>query len=240
MKDWKTRWVWEQGQGVFNEESELLFCEGFVSDITDRRRAEQGLRDSEAWYRALFEGATDAILLLQGQEIIDCNGSHVTVQELIVVGEPQKLLCFTTGSGPRWTSRPRAAERLDVWRAAILEAEGLKQSAILKAQGDKEAEINRAEGLKRSAILQAEGEAEARIRVAEAEAEAIRQVTEVVKDADGDPTNYLVAIRYIETLREMVSGKDNKVVYLPFEATGVLSSLGGIKEMLGAKTPTAG
>jgi alkylation response protein AidB-like acyl-CoA dehydrogenase len=36
----------------------------------------------------------------------------------------------------------------------------------------------------------------------------------------------------IETLKEMVSGQNNKVVYLPFEATGVLSSLGGIREML--------
>ena len=32
----------------------------------------------------------------------------------------------------------------------------------------------------------------------------------------------------------MVSGQNNKVVYLPFEATGVLSSLGGIREMLTA------
>ena len=50
--------------------------------------------------------------------------------------------------------------------------------------------------------------------------------------SQGDPASYLIAVRYIETLKEMVSGKDNKVVYLPIEATGVLSSLGGIKEML--------
>jgi len=33
----------------------------------------------------------------------------------------------------------------------------------------------------------------------------------------------------------MVSGKDNKVIYLPYEATGVLSSIGGIKEMFNKK-----
>src|SRR2546428_256058 len=49
---------------------------------------------------------------------------------------------------------------------------------------------------------------------------------------DINPPRYLIAIRYIETLKEMVSGQNNKVVYLPFEATGVLSSLGGIREML--------
>jgi len=117
-------------------------------------------------------------------------------------------------------------------RAAILEAEGAKQGAILKAQGEREAEINRAEGLKRSAILQAEGQAEARVKVAEAEAEAFRKVTEVIKSAGGDPAVYLIAMRYIETLREMVAGQGNKVVYIPYEATGLLGALGGIKEML--------
>ncbi len=117
-------------------------------------------------------------------------------------------------------------------RAAILEAEGAKRSAILQAEGQRESEINRAEGQKQSAILRAQGEAEARIKVAEAEAEAIREVTQAVKAADADPTSYMIAIRYIDTLKEMVSGKDNKTVYLPFEATGVLSSLGGIKDLL--------
>ena len=41
-----------------------------------------------------------------------------------------------------------------------------------------------------------------------------------------------MAIRYLETLNEMTSGKDNKVVYVPYEATGVLGSLGGIKDLL--------
>ena len=122
-------------------------------------------------------------------------------------------------------------------RAAILEAEGLKQSAILEAEGHRQSEINRAEGLKQSAILRAEGDAEARIRIAEAEAEAISQVTRVIGAAGGDPANYLIAVRYIEALKEMVSGKDNKVVYLPYEASSLLGSLGGIRELLGKVKP---
>ncbi len=117
-------------------------------------------------------------------------------------------------------------------RAKILEAEGLKQAQILEAEGYKISEINRAEGQKTAQILNAEGEAAARIAVAEAEAEAIRKVSEVVASQKGDPMNYLIAIRYIETLKEITSGKDNKVVYMPYEATGVLSSVGGIKDML--------
>jgi regulator of protease activity HflC (stomatin/prohibitin superfamily) len=106
-------------------------------------------------------------------------------------------------------------------RAAILEAEGKKQSAILEA-----------EGLKLAQVRKAEGEAEARIMVAEAEAEAVRKVTEAITVSGGNPVNYLVAIRYIEALKEMFMGKDGKVIYMPYEATGLMSSIGGIKEML--------
>jgi regulator of protease activity HflC (stomatin/prohibitin superfamily) len=42
---------------------------------------------------------------------------------------------------------------------------------------------------------------------------------------------YLLAIKYIESLKEMTSGKDNKTVYMPYEASSVLGSLGNIKEL---------
>jgi len=118
-------------------------------------------------------------------------------------------------------------------RASILEAEGKKQSQILEAEGARQAEINTAEGLKQSLILKASGEAEARIKVAEAEAEAVAKVTRAIRDAGGDPTKYLIALKYIETLKEMVSGKDNKVVYLPYEATALLGSVGSLRDMFG-------
>ncbi len=40
-KDGETRWVWERGQGVFSEAGQLLFLEGFITDITEKRRAEE-------------------------------------------------------------------------------------------------------------------------------------------------------------------------------------------------------
>ncbi|MCD4654607.1 SPFH/Band 7/PHB domain protein [bacterium] len=117
-------------------------------------------------------------------------------------------------------------------RAKILEAEGKKKAAILEAEGIKESDINKAEGAKQAAILRAEGTAEARIKIAIAEKEAIDKITEAILVSKGDPANYLIAVRYIETLKEMVSGKNNKVIYMPYEATAVLSSIGGIKDML--------
>ena len=119
-------------------------------------------------------------------------------------------------------------------RAVILESEGLKQSAILKAQGEKEAAINKAEGEKQAAILKADGEKQARILQADGEKEAIRMIVDALAQ-NGQADKYLIAMKYIETLKQITSGQDNKVIYLPYEATGVLSSIDGIKEMLTAK-----
>jgi regulator of protease activity HflC (stomatin/prohibitin superfamily) len=118
-------------------------------------------------------------------------------------------------------------------RATILVAEGDKQSRILDAEGVRESQIQRAEGQKEAEILKAEGEAQARIRVAQAEAEAIELVAQAVnKSTKSDPVQYLIAQQYLETLKTMTEGEKSKTVFLPYEATGVLSSLGGIKELL--------
>ncbi len=118
-------------------------------------------------------------------------------------------------------------------RATILEAQGDKQSRILEAEGVRESQIQRAEGQKEAEILKAEGEAQARIRVAQAEAEAINLVAEAVNSSTkSDPVKYLIAQQYLETLKTMTEGEKSKTVFLPYEATGVLSSLGGIKEIL--------
>lgn len=119
-------------------------------------------------------------------------------------------------------------------RAVILESEGLKQSAILKAQGEKEAAINKAEGEKQAAILKADGEKQARILQADGEKEAIKMIIDALAE-NGQADKYLIAMKYLETLKQITSGQDNKVIYLPYEATGVLSSIDGIKEMLTAK-----
>ena len=118
-------------------------------------------------------------------------------------------------------------------RAEILKAEGEKQAQILNSEGEKQAEINAAEAEKQANILKAEGEARSKVLQAEAEAAAIRNVAEAVADRGADPVNYLLAVKYIETLKEVAGGQQNKTVYLPYEASNLLGSLGGIKELLG-------
>ena len=116
-------------------------------------------------------------------------------------------------------------------RAEILKAEGEKQAQILNSEGEKQAEINAAEADKQANILKAEGEARAKILQAEAEATAIRNISEAVSDRGADPVNYLLAVKYVEALKEIASGQQNKTVYLPFEATNMLGSIGGIKDL---------
>ena len=116
-------------------------------------------------------------------------------------------------------------------RATVTESEGKKKAQILEAEGHKEAQINRAEGEKRALILDAEGRAEARIKLGEAESVAIGKIAAAIRNAGGDPTQYLVALKYMETLAAMTSGQENKTVYLPYEATAILGSLGGIREL---------
>ncbi|MDR0952841.1 MAG: SPFH/Band 7/PHB domain protein [Elusimicrobiota bacterium] len=116
-------------------------------------------------------------------------------------------------------------------RAIILEAEGQKRSQILKAEGEKEAAINKAEGAKRARILESEGIAEAKIKVAEGETQSIKIVADNVKSYS-NPASYLISIKYIEALQKMVDGKDNKLVYMPYEATGILGAVGAVKELI--------
>ncbi len=115
-------------------------------------------------------------------------------------------------------------------RATILTSEGKKASDILQSEGEKAATINRAEAEKQQAILKAEGEAQARIRKAEAEAVAIAKITEAVGKST-TPANYLLAQKYIQMLQDVASGDKTKTVYLPYEATNLMGSIGGIKDL---------
>ena len=118
-------------------------------------------------------------------------------------------------------------------RAVILTSEGQKQSQILQSEGEKAATINRAEAQKQQAILEAEGVATARIRKAEAEAIAIQKITEAVGDSS-NPANYLLAQKYIQMMEQLAHGPQTRTVYLPYEATNLLGSIGGIKDLFKA------
>lgn len=106
-------------------------------------------------------------------------------------------------------------------RAMILEAEGHKQSAILKAEGQ-------AEAIKKVA----DADKYQKLTVAKGEAEAIETVFGAIHK--GDPTNDLIAIKYLEALQKIADGQATKI-FLPLEASGILGSIAGIGELLKEK-----
>jgi regulator of protease activity HflC (stomatin/prohibitin superfamily) len=112
-------------------------------------------------------------------------------------------------------------------RAAILEAEGRRQAAILQAEGQKQAQILEAEGRKEAAFR----DAEARERAAEAEAKATAMLSQALARGDRQAINYFVAQKYVEAFGRFATSPNQKVVFLPLEATSLLGSLGGIGEI---------
>ena len=114
-------------------------------------------------------------------------------------------------------------------RALILQAEGERQSAITLAEGRKEAAILDAEADREARMRRATGEAAAIKEVAEAKAKEIQMVYEAIKNSN--PDDKLVQIKSLEALQEVAKGEANKI-FIPFEATAALSSLGAIKDVM--------
>jgi regulator of protease activity HflC (stomatin/prohibitin superfamily) len=112
-------------------------------------------------------------------------------------------------------------------RAAILEAEGLRQAAILKAEGEKQAVILQAEGQREAAFRNAE----ARERSAEAEAKATSVVSEAIAQGNVQALNYFIAQRYVEALQRIASAPNQKLIFMPLEAAGVIGAIGGVAEL---------
>ena len=120
-------------------------------------------------------------------------------------------------------------------RAMILEAEAQRQSAITIAEGRKQAAILEAEADRESRIRRAAGEAQAIKEVADAKALEIQKVYDAMKKAD--PNEKLVQLKSLEALEEVSKGEANKI-FIPFEATSALSSLGTMAEAVKENKPS--
>lgn len=116
-------------------------------------------------------------------------------------------------------------------RAYVLEAEGRRNAEILTAEGEKQAQILKAEGERQAAFLQAE----ARERLAEAEANATRKVSEALSNGNVQALNYFIAQKYVESLKDMATSANSKVIFMPLDASALVGAVGGVAELLSEK-----
>lgn len=149
-------------------------------------------------------------------------GARVTRVELQRIEPPQDVT--------EAMHRQMKAERER--RATILEAEGTKRAAILEAEGSKQAQVLEAEGKAEAIKRVADADKYEKLTVAQGEAEAIETVFGSIHK--GDPTNDLIAIKYLEALQKIADGNATKI-FLPLETSGILGSIAGIGELLKEK-----
>ena len=120
-----------------------------------------------------------------------------------------------------------------------MKAERDRRAIVTEAEGEKRSAILRSEGLKQSQILEAEGEAEALMRVADGEkyqfetvAQGEANAIELVFNAihTGDPTPDLIAIRYLEALKNVADGNATKI-FLPLDTSGLTNAMASLSEI---------
>lgn len=157
-------------------------------------------------------------------EITDRWGVRVTRVEIQDIAPPQDIVDAM--------SRQMKAERTK--RAAVLEAESYKQAEILKAEGKKAADILSAEGQATAIETVAKAEKNKLVLISEGEAKAISKVFGAIHE--GKPTRDILMIKYLEALSKMADGKATKI-FMPLEASGMLSGAGAIGEMLRGEAP---
>nr|VFK02181.1 MAG: Regulator of protease activity HflC, stomatin/prohibitin superfamily [Candidatus Kentron sp. H] len=226
-----------EAQEIISKDNARITVDGVVFfQILDAARASYEVRDLE---RAMLNLSMTNIRTVMGSMDLDellSQRDRINTQLLTVVDEA------TNPWGLKVTrieikdispptdlvdamARQMKAERLK--RATILEAEGERQSEILKAEGEKRAAVLEAEGRKEAAFR----DAEARERLAQAEAKATEMVSQAIAQGDIQAVNYFVAQKYVEALREIGSAPNEKVLFLPVEASSVISAVGGIGEI---------
>lgn len=215
-------------QGVITKDNVVVEVDAVVYyEITDPTKVAYNVAD---FYSAATKLAQTNLRNLIGDLALD---ESLTSREVINT----KLREILDEATDKWGAKVTRVELQRIEPPADVTEAMHRQ---MKAERERRAMILEAEGHKRSAILKAEGEAEAKKKVADAdkyqkltvakgEAEAIETVFGAIHN--GKPTKDLIAIKYLETLPKIADGKATKV-FLPYEASGILSSIAGIADLL--------
>ena len=115
-----------------------------------------------------------------------------------------------------------AAERMR--RASIVTAEGYREKLKTEAEGNCQAVIALATGTQQCTIVRAKSDADARVLIARAEADAVLKIASALEDLEIDTTQYMIALRYLETMTALAGHATKRKVLLPLEVNLVGAS----------------
>jgi PAS domain S-box-containing protein len=86
------KWVLERGKGIYDNKGELIFLEGYIEDISERKARESEIRESAEDYSRLLNGMNETIWLIDFEgNLVDVNNASMqtlgyTKEELLTLG----------------------------------------------------------------------------------------------------------------------------------------------------------
>jgi PAS domain S-box-containing protein len=91
----KIKWIWEKGEGVFDERGKLLFIEGFIKDTTERKEQEIRLNQSRETYKNLVEQSPQGTFIhdLRGK-ILYANKATLDILGIKTLSQVRNLSMF--------------------------------------------------------------------------------------------------------------------------------------------------
>jgi PAS domain S-box-containing protein len=141
-KDGSERWVWQQGQGVYYGTDEPVAFEGFVTDVTERKRAEQ----ATALLGAIVDSSDDAIISkgLDGvitswnksaERLFGYTASEAIGQPILMLIPPDRL-----DEEPKIIERLKRGERVDHFETIRVRKDGSRLDISLTISPVKDAD----------------------------------------------------------------------------------------------------
>ena len=234
------------GQEIITRDNAMVAVDGVVFfQVLDAAKAAYEVSDL---YLAIMQLSTTNLRTVMGSMDLDetlSKRDEINTRLLTIVDQATEAWGVKITRVELKDIRPPA----DIVNAMTrqMKAEREKRATILESEAARQNEINRAEGLKQAQILEAEGrkeaafrDAEARERSAQAEASATKAVSDAIEGGSAQAINYFIAQKYVEAMQAFATSPNAKTIFMPFEASALVGSLGGIGELVKAVRPMDG
>ena len=118
-KNGELRWIYDHGIPRRNENGVIIRYDGILTDISERKKVEKSLIESEKRFMDLLYASEDAILIIDNETFVDCNYS--TVKMLRYKNKNELLMTHPSSLSPPFQPDGRASfeKAEDMMRTAL-------------------------------------------------------------------------------------------------------------------------